>query len=110
MDVGYVLGKNFAGCCFLLRGQVADRLLPFDEDFFFYFQDEDILERLRADGVRSGRVLSSRVSHVGSQTGKPDVKTLIAGRDQFIRKYSKQTYIQNEAAKRAFWKECGEIK
>ena len=109
IDIGYTLGKNFAGCCFLLKDSVLAGLFPFDERFFFYFQDEDILEQLKSAGVQSGRVLSSRIFHIGGQTGKPNTELLYACRDQFIQKHSGKTYIENEMAKRAFWKECGEI-
>lgn len=93
----------------MMRSSVLRRILPFDERFEFYFQDDDILERLKALNVKCARVLSSKVFHVGSQTKRPTGELLDRCFRAFVSKYSSETYMRNEMAKREFWRQCGEI-
>ena len=93
----------------MLKDSVLRRLLPFDERFEFYFQDDDILEQLKLMDVKCARILSSKVFHIGSQTEKPTGDLLRKCLYAFISKYSERTYRLNEIAKREFWRQCGEI-
>lgn len=93
----------------MLREDALRKIAPFDEAFKFYFQDDDILEQLRLLGAKSARALSSKIFHLGSETTKPTGPALTYGLQTFIGKYSKDVYLRNEAAKREFWRQCGEI-
>lgn len=57
-DVGYV-----AGCAMLLPSSTLERISPLPQEYFLYFEDADIGERVRRAGLRSVVVPTARVSH-----------------------------------------------
>ena len=102
VECGYTLGRHMQGYCFLSNSRALRALGgKFDETFNFYFQDDDYLETLRTKGLKHAVVKSSVVYHLGQQTtGNEDIRLLVDGRDKFIAKWSLQTYLEREAAKR----------
>jgi hypothetical protein len=59
-----------SGACMLIRRDVFERVGPFDEDYFLYYEELDFSRRAHALGVRSWYVPASRVVHlVGQSTG-----------------------------------------
>ena len=100
--LGYMLKKTFNGCCFLMSKQALDKLAAFDETFSFYFQDDDLLEWLRSNGMQHGIAIDSHIQHLGqATTGPEDSQKLIEGAEAFIRKYSMKTYLEREVGKAA---------
>lgn len=101
---GYTLQKHLDGCCIMCKAQVIDKIGKFDEAFPFYFQDDDYLEQLRLHHVKHGKVMSSLITHLGSQTLPEDESIrplLFRCRDIFIKKYGLQTYLAREKEKHA---------
>lgn len=103
VSFGYGMRSHLEGCCIMANKRVVDDVLKeFDERFSYYFQDDDYLEIVKRNNVKHAIVLSSIIHHIGSQTTPEDSKItplLFAGRDAFIEKYGKDTYIQNEFQK-----------
>jgi N-acetylglucosaminyl-diphospho-decaprenol L-rhamnosyltransferase len=59
-----------SGACMMVRREVFERVGPFDEGFFLYFEELDFTRRAHALGVKSWYVPQSRVVHlVGQSTG-----------------------------------------
>ena len=59
-----------SGACTMVRREVFERVGPFDEGYFLYFEELDFSRRAHALGIRSWYVPSSRVVHlVGQSTG-----------------------------------------
>ncbi len=59
-----------SGACMMVRRDVFERIGPFDEGYFLYFEELDFARRAHAAGVRSFYVPQSRVVHlVGRRTG-----------------------------------------
>lgn len=100
-SIGYILGKNFVGWCFMYKYDVYKIIGEFDEKFDFYFQDDDYIEQLKIYKLLNASIKNCIVQHIGQQTtGKEDIKKLLEDRDKFIVKYSVDTYIRNEREKR----------
>jgi N-acetylglucosaminyl-diphospho-decaprenol L-rhamnosyltransferase len=57
-----------SGACQLVRREVFERVGPFDEGYFLYFEELDFARRARAAGVRTWHVPQSRVVHLVGQT------------------------------------------
>jgi len=55
-----------AGTTMLVRREVVDRGIWFDEDFFLYFEEVDFCRRVRAAGWRIAFVADAAVEHIGS--------------------------------------------
>lgn len=114
LKLGYVLGENLNGCCILAKCSLIDDVLKsFDEDFSYYFQDDDYLEILKANNICHGKVMSSIIHHIESQTSLENtemMKKLYDGRDIFIRKYGKDVYIKNEIDKQKYQMQLQKIR
>jgi N-acetylglucosaminyl-diphospho-decaprenol L-rhamnosyltransferase len=52
-----------SGCCMLIRRSAFELVGGFDEDFFLYFEDADLCNRLRALGLTVGVVRDVEVVH-----------------------------------------------
>ncbi len=59
----YIVTEAFMGWCFVMRKEVLDLLIPFDESFDMYYQDNDLVERLKFIGIKHALVRNSIVSH-----------------------------------------------
>lgn len=59
-----------SGACMLVRRSVFEKVGPFDEGYFLYFEELDFSRRAHALGVQSWYVPASRIVHlVGQSTG-----------------------------------------
>lgn len=66
---GDVVEVPFAsGCCSLIRRAAWDAAGPMDSAFFLYFEDTDLMERIRSKGYRIGYVPGTSVVHEESTT------------------------------------------
>lgn len=61
MRVGWL-----AGASLMMRSKVLDRIGLFDESFFLYFEETDLMRRAAAIGVTADYVRESAVAHIGS--------------------------------------------
>lgn len=67
---GYRLRKEMVGWCIVFDRRVLEVMPQFDEDFSYYFQDNDYANEMRKSNMLHGRVMSSHVVHLGSETSK----------------------------------------
>lgn len=63
-----------SGACMLIEADAFERLGGFDERFFLYKEEEDLLLRLRRDGGRVVYDPTVRVLHHGSVVADPDTQ------------------------------------
>ncbi|MFN4156888.1 MAG: glycosyltransferase family 2 protein [Gemmobacter sp.] len=55
-----------AGASLMMRMDVLDRIGPFDEGFFLYFEETELCHRAARAGWSTDYVVESRVAHIGS--------------------------------------------
>lgn len=61
-----------------------------------------MLEQLKTHGIKHAIVLRAKAKHIGqATTGTEDMDKLAEGAAKFIKKHSMETYIKQEALKRA---------
>ncbi len=60
---GYDVSLHMFGCAWAARRSVFEKIGYLDEDFYFFYQDNDYVECLRATGLRHGVLTGARVSH-----------------------------------------------
>ena len=65
---GFELIVNFCGWCWIMKREVKDWLFPLDEQFSFFFQDNDIIMRLKQNGCKHALVGGSKVDHFGQSS------------------------------------------
>lgn len=65
---GFELIVHFCGWCWVMKREVKDWLFPLDEQFSFFFQDNDIIMRLKQKGCRHALVGGSKVNHFGQSS------------------------------------------
>lgn len=65
---GFELIVNFCGWCWVMKKEVKDWLFPLDEQFSFFFQDNDIIMRLKQNGCKHALVGGSKVQHFGQSS------------------------------------------
>ena len=114
VKVGYVLGEHLVGCCILSANRIIDQVIhSFDEAFSYYFPDDDYLEVLKANNVQHGKVMSSIIHHLESQTplnSSHQLKLLLDGKNTFIKKYGNDVYAQNEYAKTLYRQKLSQMR
>ncbi|OZB60107.1 MAG: hypothetical protein B7X33_01975 [Lysobacterales bacterium 13-68-4] len=59
------------GCCLLLRTDAFHRIGGFDEQFFLYYEDDDLCLRLRRDGYECLIEPAASVLHAGGASSSP---------------------------------------
>jgi GT2 family glycosyltransferase len=85
IDVDWV-----AGTCVMIRTQAFRDVAGFDEDFFLYWEDADLCQRLRARGGRIVFVPSAIVEHAAAQSSdRARVRSLVAFHRSALRYYGK---------------------
>ena len=65
---GFELIVHFCGWCWIMKKEVKDWLFPLDEQFSFFFQDNDIIMRLKQKGCKHALVGGSKVTHFGQSS------------------------------------------
>ncbi len=60
---GYDVSLHMYGCAWAARRSVFKTIGYLDEDFYFFYQDNDYAECLRATGLRHGVLTGARVKH-----------------------------------------------
>jgi len=65
---GFDSGVHFCGWCIVLKQETLNHIMPLDETFSFWFQDNDLAQYLRCTGKRHALVTSSQVTHLESQS------------------------------------------
>jgi GT2 family glycosyltransferase len=68
---GLVEAEALAGPALMLRLDAFDRIGPFDEAYFHYFEESEWCARARCAGLRLAVVLGARVVHEGAETLGP---------------------------------------
>ncbi len=66
--IGFDLIIHFCGWCWVMKKEVRDWIFPLDEQFSFFFQDNDIIMRLKEKGCKHGLVAASKVDHYGQKS------------------------------------------
>ncbi|MGA3322970.1 MAG: glycosyltransferase family 2 protein [Terriglobia bacterium] len=59
-----------SGCCMMIRGNVLRDASGFDEQFFYYFEDQDLCRRIWAAGYPILYVPDATITHLGGQSTK----------------------------------------
>ncbi|MFH0964491.1 MAG: glycosyltransferase family 2 protein [Planctomycetota bacterium] len=57
-----------SGCCILARRELLERIGAFDEEYFIYFEETDLCERIRRAGYRVLYVPDAEIVHLGGAT------------------------------------------
>jgi len=65
---GHRTSYEFCGWCWVITRPMLDLLSPFDENFVFESQDQDIAKRMQDLAIRHGLVLHSNVTHLLNQS------------------------------------------
>jgi GT2 family glycosyltransferase len=69
----YLVSEAFMGWSFAIKREVLEKLIPLDEDFDMYYQDNDLVERLKLLGVKHALVRNSIAVHYETNSvGKID--------------------------------------
>jgi N-acetylglucosaminyl-diphospho-decaprenol L-rhamnosyltransferase len=77
---------DVTGCCLLARKAILNEIGVFDEDYFLYFEDTDLCERVRKHGYKIFYDPSASIVHVGGAT---TIKHEIWCRIQFERSHQR---------------------
>jgi GT2 family glycosyltransferase len=77
------------GAALCVPRRVLDRVGPFDERFFVYFEEVDLCRRIRAAGLRNRFVAEARITHVGgvSASRAPASRYLCRSMFRYMRKH-----------------------
>jgi len=66
--VGFDSGIHFCGWCLVLKQSTLQHIMPLDESFSFWFQDNDMAQYLKCTKKHHALVTSSLVTHLESQS------------------------------------------
>lgn len=56
------------GCCFMARRDLLQKIGAFDEEYFIYFEEADLCERIRASGHKVIYSPTASIVHLGAAT------------------------------------------
>jgi GT2 family glycosyltransferase len=59
-----------SGCCILARRELVEKIGGFDEQFFYYFEDMDLCQRIRKSGQEVLYFPGATITHLGGQSTK----------------------------------------
>ncbi len=65
---GFNVGREFCGWCLIFKTSVLDQILPLDEQFEFWCQDNDMAIAFSKKGFKHGLVKYAKVEHLGNQS------------------------------------------
>jgi GT2 family glycosyltransferase len=68
VELGWGIGKHFCGWALVFKREVFEKLLPLDEQFEFFCQDNDLANTMQSLGMKHALVKKSRVKHLTSQS------------------------------------------
>lgn len=76
---GFDSGVHFCGWCLVLTQATLQHILPLDETFSFWFQDNDMAQFLRCTKKKHALITSALMTHLESQSHELlDDRTLVA--------------------------------
>jgi N-acetylglucosaminyl-diphospho-decaprenol L-rhamnosyltransferase len=81
-----------SGACLLLRRDAFEAVGGFDEDYFMFFEDVDLGERLGRSGRTNVYVPAARVLHVGGVSWKARPARMISAHHASARRYLHRRY------------------
>jgi GT2 family glycosyltransferase len=65
---GFDSGVHFCGWCLVFKQDTLNHIMPLDETFSFWFQDNDLAQYLRCTNKKHALIASSLVTHLESQS------------------------------------------
>jgi GT2 family glycosyltransferase len=80
--VGWVVG-----CFLLVRGELLKRLGGFDEQFFYYYEDQDLCRRVWKDGYTIIFTPHVTITHLGGQSTQSKFPLLGFAIDGYVTRY-----------------------
>lgn len=83
-----------SGACLLLRREAFEAVGGFDEDYFMFFEDVDLGERLGRAGRPSVYVPSAQVVHVGGVSWKARPAAMISAHHRSAERYLHRRYAR----------------
>lgn len=83
-----------SGACLLLRREAFEAVGGFDEDYFMFFEDVDLGERLGRVGRPSVYVPSAQVVHVGGVSWKARPAAMISAHHRSAERYLHRRYAR----------------
>ncbi len=66
--------RALVGACFMVRGEIRDRLGPLDENMFMYFEDADWSHKIREMGLRLTVLHDAFIVHYHDKSGSNNPK------------------------------------
>ncbi|WP_454049405.1 glycosyltransferase family 2 protein [Cellulomonas sp. Marseille-Q8402] len=81
-----------SGACLLLRREAFEAVGGFDEDYFMFFEDVDLGERLPRAGWANLYVPTARVTHVGGVSWKARPAAMISAHHASAERYLHRRY------------------
>jgi len=83
-----------SGACLLLRRDAFEAVGGFDDDYFMFFEDVDLGERLGRAGRTSVYVPSARVVHVGGVSWRARPAAMISAHHRSAERYLRRRYAR----------------
>lgn len=81
-----------SGACLLLRRDAFEAVGGFDDDYFMFFEDVDLGERLALSGRPNLYVPAARVTHVGGVSWKAKPAAMISAHHRSAERYLHRRY------------------
>jgi len=81
-----------SGACLLLRRDAFEAVGGFDDDYFMFFEDVDLGERLALAGRPNLYVPAARVTHVGGVSWKARPAAMISAHHRSAERYLRRRY------------------
>jgi len=87
--------ESAVGACIIVRRDAIDDIGPFDERYFFFFEETDWMRRMRNGGWKLYHVPSARIYHLQGQSIGPNIHSRMEfyrSRYQFLKKWNSTCY------------------
>lgn len=69
----YIVSEAFMGWSVMIKRSALDKILPLDEQFDMYYQDNDFVECLKSKGIKHALVRDSIASHLNTLYVERDI-------------------------------------
>lgn len=94
-------GKHFSGWCFMISRKLWKKIGGFDEDFYFWFADDSVIQQCVNAGIEPMVVKKSIVRHKGSVTLRTESPQSVSDKtwglvEKFNKKYNQNKFEDNE--------------